>query len=84
MKVEVSKEWCLKMAQQENGAEISAGVAAMDNEQNYKKEKQHEYVADVGILICKKCGTADNKKPYRGFRYWLRGDGYHVEPECKD
>jgi len=26
MKVEVSKDWCLKMAKQEDGAEISAGV----------------------------------------------------------
>ena len=56
----------------------------MTTQQPINKKPKHEYVAEHGFLVCKKCGAADNKKPYRGFRYWLRGDGYHVEPECKD
>lgn len=44
---------------------------------------KHEYVAEHGFLVCKKCGAADNKKAYQGFRYWLVGVGYHVEPDCE-
>ena len=46
-------------------------------------ERLHQYESKHGFLVCKKCGAADNKKPYKGFRYWLNGDGYHIEPECK-
>jgi len=45
--------------------------------------KAHKYVLEHGYLVCQVCGTADNKKPYHGFRWWLAGVGYHVEPECK-
>lgn len=45
--------------------------------------KAHKYVLEHGYLVCQVCGTADNKKPYHGFRWWLAGVGYLVEPDCK-
>ena len=55
----------------------------MTTQQPINKKPKHEYVLDCGVLVCKKCGAADNKKPYKGFRYWLRGDGFYVEPDCE-
>lgn len=44
----------------------------------------HDYQSENGYLICRKCGATDNLKPYHGFRYWLKGIGYHSEPDCNN
>jgi hypothetical protein len=50
MKVEVSKDWCLKMAKQEDGAEISAGVVAIDEPFYciFSGKEINEVLADIG------------------------------------
>ena len=44
----------------------------------------HQWGIDEGgFRLCINCGTAEHKKPYQGFHYWLTGIGCQSDPGCR-
>jgi hypothetical protein len=47
-------------------------------------EQGHVFRFDIpGCKVCKKCGMAEHKTKYEGFKYWLAGVGHHEPPKCE-
>lgn len=63
-------------------------IDSKNGEKNDKKVGEnstphyYKYCLHSRCRICTKCGCALHKKEYQGFKYWLRGVGYHDEPFC--
>ena len=48
------------------------------------KEQAHRMVrTQYGFALCTKCGLAEHRNKFEGFKFWHAGDGYSIDPGCQ-